>query len=58
MGIDGAVQRRLPGPVTPTAPSNLDTRILPLGPSRLAALLLRPAPAGGSRASTLTVGAG
>ena len=49
MGADGAVQRRLPGPVKPTAPSNLDTRILPLGPARLAALLLRPAPPGGSR---------
>ena len=58
MGADGAVQRRLPGPVKPTAPSNLDTRILPLGPARLAALLLRPAPPGGSRASLLTVGAG
>ena len=58
IGADGAIQRRLPGPVTPTARSNLDTRILPLGPARLAALLLRPATTTGSRASLLTVGAG
>ena len=58
IGADGAIQRRLPGPVRPTAPSNLDTRILALGPGRLAALLLRPASVAGSRASILTVGAG
>jgi hypothetical protein len=57
VGADGAVQRRIGGPIRPTPPPRASVRVLPLGPGARVTLLLTPAPTlRSARPSILTLG--